>query len=346
MSHVGQIEVVDQTRHTPETQGRANAGPSFAFIIEWDNARLSELGRSRRMLKALQEQVIAHRPIPARPPQVVILYDKHEVDPKIIERVIAETIDADAWDSSLKLIPTDGLHYYELKNFGVPHTDREIVIFLDSDTIPESGWLDALMSAIERPEIDVVGGNTYVSPSSFIAKAFALFWFYGLRAEGRGLYSHDFFYANNVAFKRAVLERYPYPNLDSFRGQCHMLSEQLRRDGVKIFRQDSARMGHPPPNGFKHFYRRAICEGHDEMAINRERNAGTKWASPVGSAIRLREGLKSSLNRIVKHRRDVGLSVAGAGAAAALGAIYCFLKYFGEVVTYVSPKFVRRHWPI
>jgi hypothetical protein len=243
------IEVFDQSQNASDVERLVNVGPSFSFIIEWDNARLSELGRTREMLKALQEQVVAHRPKPAQPPQIVILYDKNKVDPAIIHQVLVETIDEAAWEASIQIVPTDGLGYYELKNFGVPHTDREIVVFIDSDTIPESGWFDALMGAIEQPQIDVVGGNTYVRPDRFLAKAFGIFWFYGLRSKGADLYSHEFLYANNVAFKRHVLERYPFPRLDSFRGQCRVLSHRLRNSGIAVYRHDGARMMHPTTNG-------------------------------------------------------------------------------------------------
>src|ERR1700742_490690 len=86
-----------QSGGTSDSDRGVNLGPSFSFIIEWDNARLSELGRARQMLKGLQEQVIAHRPKPDKPPQIVILYDKNRVDPAIIQQCLDETIDANAW---------------------------------------------------------------------------------------------------------------------------------------------------------------------------------------------------------------------------------------------------------
>jgi Glycosyl transferase family 2 len=340
------IDVIDQSQNALGVERLINVGPSFSFIIEWDNARLSELGRTREMLKALQEQVVAHRPKPAQPPQIVILYDKTKVDPAIIHQVLAETIDGAAWDASVQIVPTDGLGYYELKNFGVPHTDREIVVFIDSDTIPESGWFDALMGAIEQPHIDVVGGNTYVRPDRFLAKAFGIFWFYGLRSKGTDLYSHEFLYANNVAFKRHVLERHPFPRLDSFRGQCRVLSHNLRSSGIAVYRHDGARMMHPTTNGLGHFIHRAICEGHDAVTIHREFRMGRLRTGPIGALVRLGRDLKSMAGRAAHDRHDLGLSVPGAVAASLVGATYIFFKFLGELMTYVSPGFVRRHWPI
>jgi hypothetical protein len=325
---------------------RENTGLSFAFIVEWDNARLSQLGRTRMMLATLQKQVVAHLPRPSLPSQIVILYDRQQIDPKIIASVLAETIDPVAWDATIRIVATDGLGYYQLKNFGVPQTDREIVLFIDSDVIPEDGWLDAMLSAIEQPGVDIVSGNTYVAPESFFAKAFSVFWFFEMRSKTPTLYRHDTFFANNVAFRRGVLERYPFPDMRSFRGQCLALAETLKRDGVGVYRHDGARVSHPPTDGFSHFCRRAICEGHDVLILCQDRKSGRLLASPAGSLLRLGQGLKSACRRAVDHRRDVGLSRLGAAGAVGIGSVYCCLKLFGEVVTYFNPNIVRRYWPI
>lgn len=328
------------------TDRGSNLGPSFSFIIEWDNARLSELSRARAMLKTLQEQVIAHRPRPDKPPQIVILYDKNLVDPTIIQHALDDTIDSEAWDAIVEIVPTDGLSYYKLKNSGVLHSDREITLFIDSDVIPEPGWFDALMGAIEQPGIDIVGGNTYVKPDHFLAKAFGIFWFYGLRSKGAELHDHYLFYANNVAFKTHLLRNYPFPDLESFRVQCRVLSNHLRRNGVKVYHHDGARVMHPTTNGIGHFFCRAICEGHDVVMIGRELHMGRLHASPVGALVRFGRNMKSMVGRAMRDRHDVGLSLLGAIAAALVGTAYNSFKLFGEVVTFFSPGFVRRHWPI
>jgi Glycosyl transferase family 2 len=339
-------QISRQPEETTGTGRGVNLGPSYSFIIEWDNARLSELGRARQMLKALQEQVVAHRPKPEKPPQIIILYDKHRVDPAIIQQALNETIDSSAWDADIKIVPTDGLGYYQLKNYGVLQADREITLFIDSDVIPEPGWFDALMGAIERPEVQVVGGNTYVKPDHFLAKAFGIFWFYDIRSKGTALYDHAFIYANNVAFKTRLLREYPFPDLESFRGQCRVLSDHLRRNGITIYRHDGARVMHPTTNGVGHFFCRAICEGHDVVTIGRELQMGRLHASPVGALVRFGRDMKSMIGRTIRDRREVGLSVPGAVAASLVGATYIVFKFFGEVVTFFSPGVVRRYWAI
>jgi hypothetical protein len=323
-----------------------NKGSSFAFVVELENAQLSGLERAGQMLKVLQEQAIAHRPQPSRPPQIVILYDKHETDSRMVEQIVAESLDLNAWDVAINIVGTDKLKYYELKNYGVSLTDRDIVLFIDSDTIPEPGWLTGLLSAIDEPNRSVVCGNTYVASETFLGRASNLFWIFETRSESDDLREIDYLYANNVAFKRSVLERYPFPDLESFRGQCHVLSEQLRRDGVTIYRHDGSRLAHPPPGGIAHFLKRAIWQGHDEVTIGRIRAAGTRQVSLAGSFDRFKDRVRMMLDRTARHRRDIGLSWPGAVGAVAIGGVYCVFQLFGEVVTYASPKFVRRYLPI
>jgi hypothetical protein len=336
---------VQTTTETVETS-LVNKGSSFAFVVELENAQLSGLERTGEVLKVLQEQAMAHRPQPSRPPQVVILYDKHETDPRLVEQIVAQSLDLDAWDVTINIVPTDNLKYYELKNYGASLTDREIVLFVDSDTIPEPGWLTGLLSAIDEPNRSVVCGNTYVSSETFLGRATNLFWVFETRSASDDLHEIDHLYANNVAFKRSVLEKYPFPDLEAFRGQCHVLSEQLRRDGITIYRHDGARVAHPPPSGFAHFLKRAIWQGHDEVTIGRIRAAGTRQVKLAGSFDRFKERIGMMLDRIARHRRDIGLSWPEAVGAFGIGGVYCVFKLFGEVVTYASPNFVRRHLPI
>ena len=204
------------------------------------------------------------------------------------------------------MIPTDGLKYYQLKNYGASQSDGDVIILIDSDVIPDPGWFDALMSVIDNPEVEVACGNTYVSMETFFSKAFSMFWFFEIKAITSNVYPIDKLFANNVAFKRETFERFPFPELDSFRGQCLVLSEQLRREGLTIYRHDGARVSHPPTNGFTHFCKRAICAGHDEVTIDRLRNPGSWRHSPPGSIVRLGRELASMLRRTARHRRDVG----------------------------------------
>jgi glycosyltransferase involved in cell wall biosynthesis len=337
VAHSGEAELEIDQRD-------GNAGPSVSLVIEWDNARLSELGRARQMLAAVQAQVVAHEPKPDAPVQLIILYDKHDVDPALIETTLRESTDPAAWDVDIRLVATDGLKYYELKNTGVTHSDRDVVIFLDSDVVPDDGWFDALMGAIDDPAVEVVGGNTYVATDSFLAKAFSLFWVFDQKAEDTRMFAAEKFFANNVAFKRVTFERYFFPQFDAFHGQCYVLAKQMTRDGITIYRHNGARASHPPTNGIAHFIKRGICEGHDYVVVDRIQNPRTWRNGLLGAMARLPQRLRRLKWSTEARYRQVGLSAAGAFGAFGVGSAYIVLEFLGETLACVNPGLVRKRF--
>ena len=66
----------------------ATPTPTFSISIEWENMRFAELQRTRRMLRALREQLLALSPPPV-PPQINLLYDRHSIDGDMVRRIVA-----------------------------------------------------------------------------------------------------------------------------------------------------------------------------------------------------------------------------------------------------------------
>jgi hypothetical protein len=138
-----------------------------------------------------------------------------------VEEIFEGVAPLDAWPAEVRIISTEGLEYVEQKNFGARQSNPDLIIFLGSDVIPEPGWLIGLLGAFRNPEVQVAGGNTYLSPEGLYGKAFALFWFFPMRVEGNGLRRTNGFWANNVAFRREFLE--------SFRSRsCRPSASRLR----------------------------------------------------------------------------------------------------------------------
>jgi Glycosyl transferase family 2 len=270
--------------------------------------------------------------------EVLILYDPVVTDPGLIHRIARENINDTFMSERFRLLPAEGKHYYELKNYGAMQTTGNIVIFLDSDVVPESQWLMSLLSAVSRPEVDVVCGNTYVPLTSIYFRIFALFWFFPLRSATDDLKQSPHFFANNVAFRRRTLE----PHHPKFRGQCVDPAHTLIENGFGLYIAEGARVRHPPPSGVCHLIARALCEGHDSALVSLDKKLSPeRWGWH-----RFKANLRSSRATIRDRLAATGLSRATGILAFGTAAIYFLFAYLGEVITARVPSFIPRHFPI
>jgi hypothetical protein len=318
-----------------------------AMIVEWDNARLSELDRAREMLRRLNAQVAACSTKTNARFDLLLVYDPKEIPSNLPASMVTECLDKAKWPGEIKLIEAPGLAYYEQKNLGVRQTDADVIFFVDSDVIPDENWLALLMDALRDPEVSVVGGETYLTSDTLYEKLFAAFWqFESKQPTGGDLREARGFYANNVAFRGDLLRANPFPRLESFRGQCAMLGRILRDKGVKIYRHRAATVSHPPPQGLSHFVARAICHGHDMMMIGKLKNHSWFRASPLGSVWRLLRDLLKAPSLVSKRYRQAGLGPAGWVGAFALAVSYYWLKFVGDLSSFFAPRMVRRMFSV
>ena len=149
----------------------------------------------------------------------------------------------------MRLLPAPGASYYQQKNTGAAAATGDVVVFLDSDVVPEEGWLESILRPFALPWVRCAAGNSYVDTGSVYGKAFALTWFFPLRDHDgrRGLVAH--FYANNVAFRRDFFLARGFADDGGLaRGACRRLAESIRAEGHKIAYDGAARVSHPPPN--------------------------------------------------------------------------------------------------
>jgi len=314
--------------------------PSFSIVVEWDNVRQSELERAHAMLRALRTQLSELRSRVPEPPDVLLLYDRNEVDAEIIRQSV-EVFGPPDGLCRLRVVPVEGMHYYELKNAGAKVSSGEIVVFADSDVIPKPGWLEALLESFADPRVQVVGGQTYMSLNSLYSRAFAVFWFFGVRADRSDLVEHRRFAANNVAFRRTVLERFPFPRGELYRGNCVWLTHTLREKGIPIFRQYRAEAEHPPPVGVGNFFIRALWDGYDNVIIAKRHQPFTWWR--VGALYY--NSMRNMIRRLYRDHDRAGLTLAGSVAAFAIGTVYETVKLLGASITRINPRLLRRWLP-
>jgi len=308
--------------------------PTLSIVLEWENAKSSELGRARDMLAMLLAQLKQLSPRFRGPPEIILVYDSGDgAAESVLEQVKGEMT---GFQGVIRALPTSGLDYYEQKNLGASEARSDLILFLDSDVIPEEGWLESLITALLEEDADVSGGCAHMPTGSFYEKSFAAFWFFPVRGEMPHREVYGAFAANNVLFKTNVAREHPFPKTDQIRGRCLVLARSLRETGHKIVMEPNARVTHPAPNGFSHFVKRSLCDGQSQV-LKRERTG------PTLPFKQLYWNVKSSSARILSTREKVGLSPLGVAGAMGLATAYYGISCVGELITIVKPNFIRDH---
>ncbi len=322
-----------------------------SIVIEWENVLLAEMDRCRRMLRELRRQILElNSPVSARVKfEIIVAFNREVVPASVVANELAAIFQADDPDVSWRATPAAGLNYYDLKNFGAQQAGGDIILFLDSDVIPEAGWLKNLLATFDDPAVDVVGGNTFLDLSGFLGRAMAPFWFFPLRATESVLTETDLFLANNLAFRRSVAARFPFPKMPpgATRGSCVQLACDLRREGIKLYRHLGAQVSHPPPNGWHHFLIRGVAAGRDDLLNRRLRRE--PWWFGRESLHELRHCFSNMFRgsiSILRGRKKTHLSLAETPLALGVVLIYSQCRLFGAWGTQLFPKYMENHFRI
>lgn len=330
----------------------------LSIIIEWENVRLSELDRSERMLAGLLSQLrnLLDRETSGsaedrflarfqRPVELLVLYNSEDFSEDEVAATLRAFVHPDNPDVSLRFVGAADTHYYELKNVGAQEASGDYILFLDSDVIPEDGWLEAMLRPLVRDEIDVVGGYCYIDPVDLISKAFAIAWFFNLPGSTGAPHPAPAFYANNVVFPRDLFLRYPFPKLREgvSRKACSVLSDTLNREGVGLYKNPEARVSHPPPNGWSHFFVRALAQGRDNLYFD----YGEPERAPARSLLRrLRRQMKRTHRRVRQHRAAVNVSTVEVPFIYGIAGAYYLTYMVGAGLTKVRPSFMLNRFHI
>jgi len=301
--------------------------PSLSIIIEWENAGRIGAARARRMLAALHRQLGA---LGGGGHELILVHDPAKASRAALEESLRTVAPEADWPARIRFVAAPGGGYYEQKNRGAAGARREIIVFLDSDVVPQEGWLAALVAPFADPQVGVVGGNTFVEHDGLYSAAFAIAWFFPLPSSGHGIEKSRGFFANNVAFRREIFAAHNFPETGQYRGQCGFLAEALGRAGHQVYLSREARVAHPPPEGLRHFLVRALWNGHDDSLRQ------------GGGVRRLAREYGGQLKRIGRDHDRVGLGLAGAAGASLLASAYYALRLAGYLGARAAPNLVRR----
>lgn len=259
--------------------------PTFSIVIETENLVRASAGKLVRAIESLAVQTIP----PARANEVVLL-QSGDVPAAVVDRLETEY----PWLRIERILPETG--YYEAKMAGVARVTGDVVVFCDADCRYEPDWLAQILAPfVANPEIQVVAGETGIEVTGAYSLAVALTWGFPTFSRRTEPYRAGYYAANNVAFRRELLRCHPIPSARPvYRLQCAVHADELRRHGIRVWRQDRARNWHPlPATGARQFFLRYLISGSD----------GLMW-------LRIRRGKRERENRVVSIMKDLGGLVA------------------------------------
>ncbi len=261
------------------------AAPYLSVMVELDNVLHSGVTRARTMLTRLLDQIRENKLEPRV--EVLVMYDETAVRLSDLHRIVTPTTTAE--NPFIQLVPTTGLRYFSLKNEGGRRAKGEILLFVDSDCLPEDDWLRELLDPFHNSEVDIVTGNSYIDRDTFYAKTFAVGWYFPPRLPDGPLVAARTTFVNTLAMRRRIFEQYPFPEETSlYMGQGVTWNRILAENRVPIFLNPRARVAHPPPV----FLRSAIVNGYDTAQRTREpgesrEHQATKSRDNVGRSLYL-----------------------------------------------------------
>ena len=312
------------------------SSPWLSVIVELDNLLHGEVTRTRTMLTRLFDQIRENQLEPRV--EVLVAYDETVIGPKDVHYIVTASTPGESL--FVQLVPTKGLRYYSLKNEGARQAKGDILLFVDSDCVPEDHWLRRLLEPFHNPDINIVTGNSYIDRDTFYAKTFAAGWYFPPRLPDGPLVTVREPFANTLAMRRHTFEQYPFPEESAlYMAQGITWHRILAANHVPIFLNPSARVAHPPPV----FLRSAIVNGYDTAQRTR-RPGESKLQSLKVSYRGLRGNLSMMFRGITLGYREVGIPRAAVPLAIALAGVYWTLWSMAELVARWAPRLIPHRY--
>ncbi|MBK8252580.1 MAG: glycosyltransferase [Polyangiaceae bacterium] len=164
----------------------------------------------------------------------------------------------------VEISPTAG--YYDAKNSGFDATTADIVVFADADCLPKSTWLEKLLKPFSNPDVQVTAGRTTYKESVLGSAATSIDFMYFPSSLGPDTTRN--FYANNVAFRRAVFAQFRYqPAPGIYRGHCQRLGIALHKANIAVHFVPEAHTVHRFPDTTGELLHLRLLRGADTVEM-------------------------------------------------------------------------------
>lgn len=310
---------------------KSAARVSVSVVIEWDNAARIGDERARLMFLELGRQLAALAE-PFELSEIVFTCADKEREAPAIEAIVSATRLAVPWCAVQAPDPS----YAGQKFYGAALSQGEIIVMLDSDVVPQSGWLIGLLAPFLDEEASVVCGETFVAPRGLYGAAMALAWLFPLRSGGSGLAEVPTFHANNFAIRRDVLEELAVQPTQGHRDGTMQMVADIVASGHRVLLNRAAAVEHPPPDGLLPFVKRAVWSGVDNALIWQRRHA------PMRGLMQMALDLIGSWGRVRRGFREVGIGPVGAIAAGAILTAYYLIRLTSFLTSLMTTPRKRR----
>lgn len=310
--------------------------PPCTIVIEWENAIDVNDEWACRAVAGLERELEATASLMPARPVVSYLFNRDAVDPDTIRRVIAQAAPKLFDLADVQIVPTSGLSYYELKNYGAERATTDLIVFLDSDAAPQPGWLGNMLVPFADPEVVAVGGITVLAYQDFFSKALALSWIFGLREERAKTARQWGIYANNTAVRTAFFRDHPFPKLSTYKYQCVFWLRALLAKKHGYVRVADALTVHAPHPGYRFLLWRAWITGLDrDFYVFHSRTRSRIGRGFKALTFFLSRTVKTWL-RIVSKHDDVDLPLWQVPGAMLVALGYNMTVFFGQIWSAIS----------
>jgi hypothetical protein len=296
--------------------------PDLSIVVEWENAGRIGCDRAKAMLTQLHVQLLALPAGVIGKAEILLVFDHGRIDEALL-RVAVEG--HQRWPAALRYLGSACGGYYEQKNYGAERASGDIIVFVDSDVVPEPGWLEALLEPFASCHADIVAGATSVEARGLYSTAMALGWIFPLPPEDRKIRPARLFYANNVAFRRELIAAMRFPHARQYRVQVGVVQRRLAASAHRFVGSPAAVVLHPPPQGLAAFVTRALWCGYDAATELPRGGISLVWRAP---RIFASQAL-AALGRVLRERRRAGLGPAGTAAACGIIGAYQAVRLVG-----------------
>jgi len=313
-----------------------------SIIIEWKNQALAADHRAIAMLDQLRIQwapiarngKVAGAAISSSC-ELLFVVDSTEARAHLDQILGNRFQDSDS-DFIVRILHGEGSSYYQLKHRGAAEASGNVLVFLDSDVIPDDGWLAALLGAVSRDDVSLVCGDTYVQPDETIGKTFAAIWFSLPSSRRTGLEVDVQCAANNLACPASFYREHPFVDVPGAnRGALPEMRRELATQGILMCRCPQARVSHPAPDGIGQVFLRGIGRGRNIYFRARHD------PDPTGLGMRVWRVQARGISRFLRNRRAVGINALELPFAFALVCTYYGLQGIGAWLTWLAPEVMR-----